>query len=329
MAWCCAGCRGCRCCATTSAGWLRNDIVAGLVLTAVLVPVGMAYAEASGLPPITGLYATIVPLTIYAIFGPSRILVLGPDSSLAGIIAAVVLPLAGGRPGAGLALAGMLSIITGHPVYRGRAPQVRLYHRPAFEAGALWLRQRHRPDRHRRPAAQALRLLHRRRRADRRNARVRSGSAGRKTNRTALVIGVASLAVILGCKRWLPRIPGVLVAVVGATLVVGVFDLRRAGGPVRRRSVAGGAAAVHDSERLGLRYLALLAGAVGIALVSFADTSVLSRTFALRGGYEVDPNQELVALGAANVGSGLFQGFAVSSSASRTPVAAEAGARRR
>ena len=71
----------------------------------------------------------------------------------------------------------------------------------------------------------------------------------------------------------------------------------------------------------------LLAGAVGIALVSFADTSVLSRTFALRGGYEVDPNQELVALGAANIGSGLFQGFAVSSSSSRTPVAAEAGAK--
>src|SRR5215203_5971817 len=93
--------------------WLRSDIVAGLVLTAVLVPVGMAYAEASGLPPITGLYATIVPLTAYALFGPSRILVLGPDSSLAGIIAAVVLPLATGHPGRGIALAGMLSIITG------------------------------------------------------------------------------------------------------------------------------------------------------------------------------------------------------------------------
>ena len=75
------------------AAWLRSDIGAGLVLTAVLVPVGMAYAEASGLPPITGLYATILPLTVYAIVGPSRILVLGPDSSLAGIIAAVVVAL--------------------------------------------------------------------------------------------------------------------------------------------------------------------------------------------------------------------------------------------
>jgi MFS superfamily sulfate permease-like transporter len=94
-------------------GWLRNDVVAGLVLTAVLVPVGMAYAEASGLPPITGLYATILPLTIYAIVGPSRILVLGPDSSLAGIIAAVVIPLSAGDPARAIALAGALSIVTG------------------------------------------------------------------------------------------------------------------------------------------------------------------------------------------------------------------------
>ena len=93
--------------------WLRQDIVAGLVLTAVLVPVGMAYAEAAGLPPITGLYATLVPLIAYALFGPSRILVLGPDSSLAGIIAAVVLPLAVGDPARAIALAGMLSIFTG------------------------------------------------------------------------------------------------------------------------------------------------------------------------------------------------------------------------
>src|SRR5215471_7226512 len=81
-----------------SGSWLRNDIVAGLVLTAVLVPVGMGYAEAAGLPPINGLYATIVPLIAYAIFGPSRILVLGPDSSLAAVIAAVIVPLAAGDP---------------------------------------------------------------------------------------------------------------------------------------------------------------------------------------------------------------------------------------
>ncbi len=79
--------------------WLKHDLVAGLVLTTMLVPVGIAYAVASGVPGIYGLYATIVPLLAYALFGPSRILVLGPDSSLAALILAVVLPLSGGDPG--------------------------------------------------------------------------------------------------------------------------------------------------------------------------------------------------------------------------------------
>ena len=93
--------------------WLWNDLVAGLVLTAVLVPVGMGYAQAAGLPAITGLYATIVPLIAYAVFGPSRILVLGPDSALAAFIAAAVLPLAAGNPERAVALAGLLAVLTG------------------------------------------------------------------------------------------------------------------------------------------------------------------------------------------------------------------------
>ena len=101
------------CCDIIASSWLRSDLVAGLVLTAVLVPVGMGYAEAAGLPAINGLYATIVPLLVYAIFGPSRILVLGPDSSLAAVIAAVIVPLAAGDPDRTIALAGMLAIFTG------------------------------------------------------------------------------------------------------------------------------------------------------------------------------------------------------------------------
>ena len=93
--------------------WLRHDIVAGLVMTTMLVPVGIAYAEASGVPGINGLYATIVPLIAYAIFGPSRILVLGPDSSLAPVILTVVLPLSAGDPERAIALAGMLAIVSG------------------------------------------------------------------------------------------------------------------------------------------------------------------------------------------------------------------------
>jgi high affinity sulfate transporter 1 len=307
--------------------WLRQDVVAGLVLTAVLVPVGMAYAEAAGLPPITGLYATLVPLTAYALFGPSRILVLGPDSSLAGIIAAVVLPLAAGDPGRGIALAGMLSIITGlicvaagifklgfitdllsKPVrygyVNGIALTVIVGQLPklfGFSIDATGLI----------PEARAF------------AGGVRDG----QTNVTALLIGLASLAIIVVFKRVLPKVPGVLVAVVGATAAVGVFDLAERAGLSVVGVLPQGLPPFTIPSVTASDIGTLVIGAVGIAIVAFADTSVLSRTFALRGGYEVDPDQELVALGAANIASGLFQGFAISSSSSRTPVAAEAGAK--
>src|SRR6187455_566788 len=93
--------------------WLTSDLTAGLVLTTMLVPVGIAYAEASGVPGIYGLYATIVPLLAYAVFGPSRILVLGPDSSLAAVILAVVLPLSGGAPERALDLGGAMALVSG------------------------------------------------------------------------------------------------------------------------------------------------------------------------------------------------------------------------
>src|SRR5262252_4263678 len=95
------------------ATWLPDDLLAGLVLTTMLVPVGVAYAEASGVPGIYGLYATIIPLLAYAIFGPSRILVLGPDSSLAAVILGTVLPLSGGDPARAVALAGAMAIVSG------------------------------------------------------------------------------------------------------------------------------------------------------------------------------------------------------------------------
>ena len=308
--------------------WLPRDVVAGIVLTALLVPAGMGYAEASGLPAIYGLYATIVPLVVYAIVGPSRILVLGPDSSLAPLIAAAVLPLAAaGSEAEVVALAGMLAVLSGllcvlaglarfgfiadllsKPVrygyMNGIALTVLLGQLPklfGFSIDAEGII----------PGARAL-------------AR---GIADGQTNRAALVIGVACLAVILACKRWRPKIPGVLVAVVGATVAVGVLGLAQR----YQLSVVGSLPKGLPSFALPSvsadQLQALVAGAVGIALVSFADTSVLSRTFAIRGGYRVDPNQELVALGAANVATGFFQGFSVSSSSSRTPVAEAAGAR--
>ena len=144
---------------------------------------------------------------------------------------------------------------------------------------------------------------------------------------TALLIGLASLAIIVVFKRVLPKVPGVLVAVVGATAAVGVFDLAERAGLSVVGVLPQGLPPFTIPSVTASDIGTLVIGAVGIAIVAFADTSVLSRTFALRGGYEVDPDQELVALGAANIASGLFQGFAISSSSSRTPVAAEAGAK--
>jgi high affinity sulfate transporter 1 len=312
---------------TYQRAWLPKDIVAGLVLTAILVPVGMGYAEAAGLPAIYGLYATIFPLIAYAIFGPSRILVLGPDSSLAAIIAATIVPLAAGDPDRLVALAGMLALMTGalciiaglarfgfvtdllsKPIrlgyLNGIALTVIIGQLPkllGFSSSGENLIQ------------EAISLV--------------QGVAQGMTNWTTFAIGASCLAVILIMKRRWPKIPGVLVAVIGATLVVSIFDLAVTAGV----SVIGPLPQGLPSLQIPVVPLsdlsALFAGAVAITLVSFADTSILSRIFALRGGYEVDENQEIIALGAANVAAGLFQGFSISSSSSRTPVAESAGAK--
>jgi high affinity sulfate transporter 1 len=307
--------------------WLPRDVVAGIVLTALLVPAGMGYAEASGLPAIYGLYATIVPLVVYALVGPSRILVLGPDSSLAPLIAAAILPLAAGNEAEAVALAGMLALLS------GALCMLAGFARFGFIAELL-----SKPVRYGYMNGIALTVLLSQLPklfgfsvdAEGAIAEARAfarGVADGETNTVALLIGVACLLVILGFKRWRPQIPGVLVAVVGATVAVGVFGLAErydlsVVGPLPKGLPSFEIPSVSFDD-----LTALVAGALGIALVSFADTSVLSRTFAIRGGYRVDPNQELVALGAANVAAGFFQGFSVSSSSSRTPVAEAAGAK--
>jgi len=309
------------------ASWLLKDVGAGLVLTAVLVPVGMGYAQASGLGAIYGLYATIVPLLVYALFGPSRILVLGPDSALAGIIAATVLPLAAGEPDRAVSLAGMLSILAGaFTLLMGLA-------RLGFLTDLL-----SKPIRHGYLNGIALTVLVGQmpkvlgfpREGERLWEEVHGivlGVAGGRTNLVALLVGLGCLGLIVAFKRWMPRVPGILVAVVLATLASALLHLAE----TTRLSVVGPLPKGLPTFCLpGVSpgdWAPLAAGAVAIALVSFADMSVLSRTFAYRNGYEADTNQELLALGAGNVASGLFRGFAVSGSSSRTPVAEMAGAK--
>jgi high affinity sulfate transporter 1 len=306
--------------------WLRHDIVAGLVMTTMLVPVGIAYAEASGLPGITGLYATIVPLIAYAVFGPSRILVLGPDSALAAVILSVVLPLSAGDPQRAIPFGGMMAIVSGsvcmaagfarlgfitellskpirYGYMNGIALTVILSQLPKLLGFSV------KADG---PLRQALGIVE----------KISNGS----THITALAIGGSTLAMILILKRW-PRIPGMLISVAAATVIVALFDLARQTGI----SVVGPLPYGLPAPRLPLVPLdslgAIVTGGIAVALVSFADTSVLSRTYAARLRTPVDPNQEMVGLGIANVAAGFFQGFPISSSSSRTPVAEAAGAR--
>lgn len=306
--------------------WLRYDIVAGLVLTTMLVPVGIAYAVASGVPGIYGLYATIVPLLFYALFGPSRILVMGPDSSLVAVILAVIIPLSGGDPQRAVALAGMMAIVSGavcilagiarlgfvtellskpirYGYMNGIALTVLISQLPklfgfSIESGgplsSLWA--------------------------------IASAVMEGKVNWTTFMVGGLTLAVILLLKRR-PQLPGILIAVAGATVAVGVLDLATRAGVSVLGSLPQGLPGFAIPWITSADIVPVLIGGCAVALVSFADTSVLSRVYAARTRTYVNPNQEMVGLGIANLAAGFFQGFPISSSSSRTPVAEAAGAK--
>jgi high affinity sulfate transporter 1 len=306
--------------------WLPSDLLAGVVLTALLVPVGMGYAQAAGLPPITGLYATIVPLVAYAIFGPSRVMVLGPDSSLAAVIAAVVLPLAGQDPARAVALAGALAVLTGIVILVAGFARLgfvtELLSRPA-QVGYLYgiavtiiVGQL--------PKLFGFSIDGRGLIPETRD--FVQGLARGEANGAALAVGATGIVVILGMRRLWPRVPGVIVAVGLGIAAVVVFDLTSRGVQVIGTLPQGLPSPTIPDVRLQDLPL-LFSGALGIALVTVADTTVLSQSLAARRGEVVDANQELVALGAANLAAGAFQGFPISSSASRTPVAIAAGAR--
>src|SRR5262245_53064865 len=307
-------------------GWLRDDVVAGLVLTAMLVPVGIAYAEASGVPGIYGLYATIVPLIAYALVGPSRILVFGPDSSLAPLILGIVLPLSGGDPQRAVALAGAMAIVSGLVCVGAGLARLgfvtELLSKPiryGYMNGialTVFLNQLPKLFGFSVDGGGPLRQIW----------AFAEGLLAGRANGVAFAVGAVTLVLILVFKR-VPRVPGLLVAVVIATVAVAVLDLAaRAGvsvlGPLPRGLPAPALPWIGASDLVDV-----LVGGVTVALVSFADTSVLSRTFAARLGTPVDPNQEMVGLGAANLAAGFFQGFPIASSSSRTPVAEAAGAR--
>ncbi|WP_062317302.1 SulP family inorganic anion transporter [Demequina maris] len=305
--------------------WLWPDVRAGIVVTALLIPAGMGYARVAGLPPETGLYATIVPLVAYALVGPSRILVLGPDSALAPIIAASILPLAAGDPTRAVALAGLLSILVGAFMLAGGVLRLGfvtdLLSKPVrvgyLNAIALVV-----------IASQLPKLL---------GVPVEDGSMWDELAATArgvvdgdavpaaAAVGLGSLVVILVLRRLRSPVPGVLVAVVLATVATWALGLADEL-PVVGALPAGLPAPALGGLTAGDAW-SLLAPAAGIALVAFTDSAVLSRSLAARRGETVSGSAELSGIGIANIAGGALGGFPVSASSSRTPVAEQAGSR--
>ena len=308
--------------------WLPKDIVAGLVLTAILVPQGMAYAELAGLPAVTGLYTSILCLVGYAVFGPSKILVLGPDSSLGPMIAATILPLlgAGGDPARAIALASMLALMTGAIMWLAGIVKLGfvadLLSKPTMigymNGLALTIL-----------VGQLPKLFGFSVDADGFVQELKgfiSGLLNGETVPAALAVGVGALLVIVILQRAWPKVPAVLVAVVLSIVATSLFALEAHG-----VSLVGGLPqgfppfTIPDVSLSDLPLL--LGGALGIALVALTDTISTASAFAARSGDEIDGNKEMVGIGAANIAAGFFQGFPVSTSGSRTAVAEQAGAK--
>ena len=301
---------------------MRPDLVAGLVLATMLVPQGMAYADLTGLPAVTGIYTTIAALIAYGIFGPNRRLVLGPDSSLAPVIAAVVVPLAaGGDDAVALAsamslMAGLVCVLAGFLrlglVTELLSKPIRIGYLNGI-AVLIFLSQI--------PAALGVEV------EGTSPLEILTGTA--EVIRDGLVVPQAvalsavGVAVIMVLNRVSRLRPGVIVAAVGSIVAVSVFDLA----VEVVGDIPSGLPPITIPMIDGDVLTALFGGALAVALVSFADTGSLSTATSLKAGEKVDPNSEIKALGVSNLLSGLFQGFATSASSSRTAVALAVGSR--
>jgi high affinity sulfate transporter 1 len=308
--------------------WLAKDVVAGVVLTTLLVPQGMAYAELAGLPPITGLYTSILCLLGYAAFGPSRVLVLGPDSSLGPMIAATILPLiaAKGDPKRAVALASMLALMVAVIMIVAGVAKLGfiadLISKPTMIgymnglAVTILVGQLPKLFGFKVDAEGLIREV----------TEFVKGLAHGEAVAAAAVVGIAGIVLILVLQRWLPKVPAVLVMVVLAIAATSVFGLADRG--VSLVGVLPKGFPPLTIPRVGLADLGpLIGGALGIALVSLADTISTATAFAARTGQEIDGNGEMIGIGVANLAAGLFQGFPVSTSGSRTAVAERSGAR--
>lgn len=302
--------------------WLRPDLVAAAAVWAVLVPEGIAYASLAGLPPEAGLFAALAPLLAYAVLGTCRQLTVGPSSAIAAYSAAAVAPLALGDAGRFIALSALLALFVGVLLLvagLARAGSIAdFFARPVltgFVAGlALVI-----------GVGQLYKLLG-----------VEGGGTAffgklevvvrqlGDVNLPTLVIGVAALVVIFGLRAYAPKVPAALVAVALGIAAVAVFDLQDYGVEIIGAIPDGLPSPAMPSFTLA-DVTNLLPDAVALALICFAESVAGARALAAKHHYEVDADQELVALGVANLGAGLLQGFAVDASLSRSAVAESSG----
>jgi len=297
--------------------WFPHDLLAGISVAAVAIPIAIAYSQLAGIPPVYGLYASLLPLVAYALLGSSRQLIVAPDAATCAIVAAVVAPLAGQDPGRYLSLTAALAMIAG--VFCIAAGLMRLGFLTNFLARpiltgylngiAICIITGQLGPLFGFPVAPAgfFRLLW------------QFFSKLGETHGPTLAVGLTILALLLMLARLAPKVPGPLVAVVLGIAGSAVFGLAKYGVRLLGKIPAGlPAPAIPAIGRLDWEPLAV--GAVGLALISYNSAMVTARGFAAKNHYDIDPNREFIALGAANIGSGILRGFAVSGADSRTAV---------
>ena len=305
-------------------GWLRGDLLAGLTVAAYLIPQVMAYGSLAGLPPVAGLWAALGPLLIYAVFGTSRQLSVGPESTTALMTAAVLAPMVVGDAGRYAALAAMLAILVGAVCLLAGIARLgflaSLFSRPilvGYMTGIAVVMV----------ASQLEKLTGVTVDGEEFIDQVRAFATGvAHVHWPTVALAAAVLAALLAMDRWLPRAPGPLIAVLGATAVVWLFSLQSNGialvGNIPSGFPRPGVpdVSVHDVA-------SLVIPACGIAIVAFSDNILTARTFAARRREDLDANAELRALGWCNAAAGVTQGFPVSSSGSRTALGDAVGSR--
>ena len=305
--------------------WLRADLLAGITVAAYLIPQCMAYGELAGVDPVRGLWAILPPLLLYALLGSSPQLSVGPESTTAVMTAAAIAPLAGGDPLQAAGLASLLALLVGITCCLGAWARIGfvadLLSRPillGYMAGVAVIMVSGQIGRICGVDLEAEGLI-----GELRELALRH----REIHGPTLALALAVLVFLLWVQRRFPRAPGPLLAVLLATAAVALFHLDGGGIAVIGPIPAGLPLPALPALPPASAWQNLLASAVGIALVGFSDNILTARAFANRGGYRVDANQELLALGASNLGNGLFQGFPVSSSGSRTAIGDAMGSR--